>query len=48
MQYNAQQIYKQVILNIQQQKDLEIDSNEFQIIINRQNKNIIAKKIKIV
>ena len=37
MQYNAQQIYKQLILNIQQQKALEIDSNEFQIIINRQN-----------
>ena len=37
IQYNAQQIYKQVILNMQQQKDLEIDSNEFQTIINRQN-----------
>ena len=37
IQYSAQQIYKQVILNMQQQKDLEIDSNEFQIIINRQN-----------
>lgn len=37
MQYNTQQIYKQVILNIQQQKDLEIDSSEFQTIINRQN-----------
>lgn len=37
IQYNAQQIYKQLILNIQQQKSLEIDSNEFQIIINRQN-----------
>ncbi len=37
MQYNAQQIYKQAILNIQQQKDLEIDSSEFQTIINRQN-----------
>jgi hypothetical protein len=37
MQYNAQQIYKQAILNMQQQKGLEIDSNEFQIIINRQN-----------
>lgn len=37
IQYNAQQIYKQAILNIQQQKYLEIDSNEFQIIINRQN-----------
>ncbi len=37
IQYNTQQIYKQVILNIQQQKDLEIDSSEFQTIINRQN-----------
>lgn len=37
MQYNAQQIYKQVILNMQQQKDIEIDSSEFQTIINRQN-----------
>lgn len=37
MQYNAQQIYKQAILNMQQQKDLEIDSSEFQTIINRQN-----------
>ena len=27
IQYNAQQIYKQAILNIQQQKYLEIDSN---------------------
>lgn len=37
MQYNVQQIYKQAILNIQQQKGLEIDSSEFQTIINRQN-----------
>ena len=37
MQYNAQQIYKQAIINIQQQKNLEIDSSEFQTIINRQN-----------
>ena len=37
MQYNAQQLYKQAILNIQQQKGLEIDSNEFQTIIQRQN-----------
>nr|DAF28812.1 MAG TPA: hypothetical protein [Caudoviricetes sp.] len=37
IQYNTQQIYKQAILNIQQQKGLEIDSNEFQTIINRQN-----------
>lgn len=37
MQYNAQQIYKQAILSMQQQKGLEIDSSEFQIIINKQN-----------
>lgn len=37
MQYNTQQLYKQAILNMQQQKNLEIDSNEFQTIINRQN-----------
>lgn len=37
IQYNTQQIYKQVILDIQQQKGLEIDSNEFQAIIQRQN-----------
>lgn len=48
IQYNAQQIYKQAILNIQQQKNLEIDSNEFQTIINRQNNqklNINGDKI---
>lgn len=37
LQYNAQQIYKQVILNIQQQKELEIQSNEFQRLIQQQN-----------
>lgn len=37
IQYNTQQIYKQAILNIQQQKGLEINSSEFQTIINRQN-----------
>lgn len=37
IQYNAQQIYKQVILNIQAQKRLEIQSNEFQRIIEQQN-----------
>ena len=48
MQYNAQQIYKQAILNIQQQKDLEIDSSEYQNIINKQNNqrlNINGNKI---
>lgn len=37
MQYNAQQIYKQVIYNMQQQKELEIQSDEFQRLINQQN-----------
>ena len=37
IQYNTQQIYKQAIYNIQQQKDLEINSSELQAIINRQN-----------
>lgn len=37
IQYNVQQIYKQAVLDMQQQKDLEIDSSEFQTIINRQN-----------
>ena len=43
-----QQIYKQVLLNIQPKKDLEIDSNEFQTIISRQNNqklNINSDKI---
>ncbi len=37
IQYNANQIYRQVLINIQQQKDLEIENNEFQRIINQQN-----------
>lgn len=37
IQYNAQQIYKQAIINIQRQKELEINSSEFQTIISRQN-----------
>ena len=48
MQYNTQQLYKQAILNMQQQKGLEIDSNEFQTIINRQNNqklNVNGNKI---
>lgn len=36
IQYNVQQIYKQVLINIQQQKELEIENNEFQRIINQQ------------
>lgn len=48
IQYNVQQIYRQVILNIQQQKELEINSSEFQNIIKRQNNqklNINGDKI---
>lgn len=36
MQYNVQQLYKQCLINIQQQKELEIENNEFQRIINQQ------------
>ncbi len=36
MQYNVQQLYKQVLINIQQQKELEIENNEFQRILNQQ------------
>lgn len=48
IQYNTQQIYKQVILNIQQQKELKIESNEFQRLIQQQNNqklNINGNKI---
>lgn len=37
LQYNVQQIYKQVILNIQQQRKLEIQNDEFQRIIYQQD-----------
>lgn len=36
LQYNVQQLYKQVLINIQQQKELEIENNEFQRILNQQ------------
>lgn len=36
IQYNAQQMYKQALINIQQQKELEIENNEFQRVINQQ------------
>lgn len=34
---NANQLYRQVLINIQQQKELEIENNEFQRILNQQN-----------
>lgn len=34
---NASQMYRQALINIQQQKELEIENNEFQRIINQQN-----------
>ena len=37
IQYNAQQLYKQAIYNIQQGKELKIKSDEFQRIISQQN-----------
>lgn len=38
IQYNTNQLYKQVLINIQQQKPLKIDSDEFKRIINMQNR----------
>ena len=40
IQYNTQQMYKQALINIQQQKELEMENDEFQRIINRQNNSI--------
>ncbi len=37
IKYNTEQLYKQVIYDIMQQKDLKIDSNVYQNIINKQN-----------
>ena len=37
IKYNTDQLYKQVIYDIMQQKDIEIDSNTYQNIINKQN-----------
>lgn len=34
--YNANEIYRQVLINIQQDKDIEINSDEFQRVINKQ------------
>lgn len=36
IQYNTQQLYRQALINIQQQKELEIENNEFQKILNQQ------------
>lgn len=36
LQYNANQLYRQVLIDIQQQKELEIENNEFQRILNQQ------------
>lgn len=44
LQYNVQQLYKQVILNIQQQRELEIQNDEFQRIINQQNNQRLCIK----
>ena len=48
IRYNTEQIYKQVVYNIQQQRELDIASNEFQNIIAKQNNqklNINGDKI---
>lgn len=48
IKYNTEQLYKQVIYDIMQQKELEIDSSAYQNIINKQNNqrlNINGDKI---
>lgn len=45
---NANQINRQVLINLQQQKELKMDSDEFKILFDRQNKqklNINSEKI---
>lgn len=37
IRYNAEQLYKQVLIDIQQQKKLEIENTEFQRILKQQN-----------
>lgn len=36
IQYNTQQLYKQALINIQQQKELDIENSEFRRLINQQ------------
>lgn len=43
-EYNAGQIKRQVLVNMQQEKPLDINDYEFQKIINSQNKRYINKK----
>lgn len=45
---NVNQIYRQVLINIQQQKELKIDSDEFKVLLDRQDRqrlNINGDKI---
>lgn len=44
IKYNSSQIYRQAIMNVQQGKELNIDSQEFQKIINNQQKQKINIK----
>lgn len=48
MMNNTNQIYRQVLINLQQQKELKMDSDEFKILFNRQDKqklNINGDKV---
>lgn len=45
---NSNQIYRQILINLQQQKELEMDSDEFKTLFNRQDKqklNINEEKV---
>lgn len=42
--YNAKQIYTQVILNIQQGKELNVEADEFDVIFQKQDRRYLNKK----
>lgn len=44
LMYYARQIYNQVIMNMQQERPLDVDSNEFSSVLNRRSNKYLKKK----
>jgi hypothetical protein len=44
LMYYARQIYNQTVINMQQERPLEIDSNEFSSVLNRRSNKYLKKK----
>lgn len=44
LMYYARQIYNQTVINMQQERPLDVDSNEFSTILNRRNNKYLKKK----